>query len=63
MVAKKKTSTKKTVSTAKIFTYSGKTYYKNKFDAEKRRRVGERIYYDTTLKAYYIRRPKSNSLF
>lgn len=62
MVVKKKTSPKKT--TAKIFAYNGKTYYKNKSDAEKRRiRVGDRIYYDTTLKAYYIRRPKSNSLF
>jgi len=44
-------------------TLNGKTYYTTRAEALKVRRVGDRIYYDTTLKAYYIRRPKSNSLF
>ncbi|MFA5061288.1 MAG: hypothetical protein WC494_03160 [Candidatus Pacearchaeota archaeon] len=45
----------------KIFVYNGRRYYKNKTDALKARRKGDRIYYDPYLEAYYIVRPQERN--
>jgi len=47
----------------RIFTFKGRKYYTNKADALKRRRKGDRIYYDAHLKAYYIVRPRRRKSF
>lgn len=38
----------------------GRWWYTTKKEADKARKHGERVYYDSSMKAYYIRRPKKS---
>jgi hypothetical protein len=62
-VITKKPSISKKVSKIGIFKSSARTFYKTKQLADSKRVKGDRIYYNTSEKAYYIRRPKKYSLF
>ena len=46
-----------------IFTYNGRRYYSRKKEALNARRKGDRIYYNSKRKGYYIVRPKKRNSF
>lgn len=41
----------------------GRTFYTRKNEALKSRRKGDRIYYNSSERAYYIKRPKQPTSF
>ena len=40
-----------------------KIYYSTKDEADNNRKIGDRVYYDTRLKLFYIRRRKTRGIF
>ena len=48
---------------ARIWTSGGRRYYSRRADALAARRSGDRIYYSSTRRAYYIIRPQKRSFW